>query len=182
MIDDSNPWKYDLQKVADRLEKRKSQHRWTERSCFLVERDVMISAYAIRKLVDAFKLSDEILAQRVSVLRFALLGGVPDFLNWHHIDKYYDLNDGTRMQIKLIDFCNQVIHSFIWVMCQTVSEGFDGIIVSSDRERRRSVYLIDADTLIHIFRSVAEDEIVKMSVDTDENGEKRVIRASNSLS
>ena len=56
MISDSFPWREELLRVAGRLEKRKAQRRWTERTMFLVERDIMISAYAIRKLKEANKI------------------------------------------------------------------------------------------------------------------------------
>jgi glycerol kinase len=58
MIGDSVPWKDELLKIADRLENRKTQRRWTERTGFLAERDIMVSAYAIRKLLEARKVSD----------------------------------------------------------------------------------------------------------------------------
>ena len=51
VISDSIPWKDELLKIADRLERRKVQRRWVERTSFLVERDIMISAYALRKLL-----------------------------------------------------------------------------------------------------------------------------------
>jgi hypothetical protein len=41
MIDDSIPWKADLIKVAYRLQAKTKQRRWTERTGYLIERDVM---------------------------------------------------------------------------------------------------------------------------------------------
>jgi hypothetical protein len=60
VISDSEPWKAELLKTADRLDRRSIQERWTDRSGFLVERDIMLGAYAIRKLLDTpAKISDE---------------------------------------------------------------------------------------------------------------------------
>ncbi len=60
MIDDSIPSKDELVKVADRLEAKTEQKRWTERTGYLIEQDFMVSAYAIRKLIDAHKVSDKL--------------------------------------------------------------------------------------------------------------------------
>jgi hypothetical protein len=53
VISDSIPWREQLLTVADTLKRRKVQRRWTERTSFLVERDIMVSAYAVRKLNEA---------------------------------------------------------------------------------------------------------------------------------
>jgi len=71
MIDDSIPWKEDLLRVADTLERRKNQARWMARTSFLVERDTMTAAYAVRKLIQAHKVSDELRREGVQVRRHA---------------------------------------------------------------------------------------------------------------
>lgn len=53
LIGDSIPWKEDLLRIAESLERRTRQRRWVERTSFLVERDVMNAAYAVRKLNEA---------------------------------------------------------------------------------------------------------------------------------
>ena len=40
----SIPWKHELRKMAAALERRAGMRRWTERTGFLVERDVMLLA------------------------------------------------------------------------------------------------------------------------------------------
>lgn len=69
MISDPYPWREELLRVADRIEKRKAQRRWTERTMFLVERDIMVSVYAIRKLNEAKRISDRLRGERVRVQR-----------------------------------------------------------------------------------------------------------------
>lgn len=69
VISDSIPWKTELLRIAGTLERRTTQRRWPDRSSFLVERDVMVAAYAIRRLNEARKISDELARVRVPVLR-----------------------------------------------------------------------------------------------------------------
>ena len=179
MIDESGPWKDELLRVASSLERRIAQRRWTERSRFIVERDIMISAYSIRKLLEASKLSDEARARRISATRFTLIDRVPDFLNFHRVNDYYDLEHASSTQLRVPDFCNQIIHSFVWMMCENESRGFAGVIVASDRERRKCLYQIAAEAIIDFFRAIAADDIVEMRIRADSSGERKVIYASS---
>jgi hypothetical protein len=77
VISDSVPWRGELRRIADRLEKRKSQRRWTEHASFAVERDVMVAAYAIRRLIEARKLSDDLTSTEVEVIRHNLSAAAP---------------------------------------------------------------------------------------------------------
>jgi hypothetical protein len=73
VIGDSVPWKIELLRIAARLERRKTQKRWTQQTTFLVERDIMIAAFAIRKLTEAHKLSDDVARREVVVIQHPCL-------------------------------------------------------------------------------------------------------------
>ena len=59
MVDDSAPWKDELVKIADRLEAKTKQKRWADRTDYLVERDFVVGAYAMRKLIESHEVPDE---------------------------------------------------------------------------------------------------------------------------
>ena len=59
MIAESYYWKRELLRVAARLRRRLTQRRWPEASFSVVEMDLMVGFYAIRKLAEAKKISDE---------------------------------------------------------------------------------------------------------------------------
>jgi hypothetical protein len=56
--------KDELARVADRLDAKTRQKRWTDRTGYLIER-VMIGAYAMRKLIDAYKVSDSVRQRQI---------------------------------------------------------------------------------------------------------------------
>ncbi|WP_157756109.1 hypothetical protein [Nocardiopsis dassonvillei] len=174
MIHDSIPWREELIRVADRLEKRKTQRRWTGRTGFLIERDIMTSAYAVRKLHEARRISDQISARMLKVKRFELIGKVLD----HYRSEFwesFDLEKPTETQVGVTFLCNQIIHSFVWAISATEDEElFDGIFVSSDRERRRFLYFVHVDLLVKLFREIGEEEIVETRMSADENGERYI--------
>src|SRR5262249_40702763 len=161
---DSIPWREELVRVADRLEKRKTQRRWTDRTSFLVERDIMTSAYAVRKLNEARRISDQLTARKLRVKRFDLVGRVLDHY-WYEFWESFDLESPVEAEVSLAFLCNQIIHSFVWAISVTEDgELFDGIFVSSDRERRKSLYFIGADLLIGLFREIGEEDIVEIAM------------------
>jgi hypothetical protein len=176
VISDSIPWREELLRVADRLEQKKTQRRWTERSSFLVERDVMVSAYAIRKLLEARRLSDDLVAQPLKVRRHSLVGRPPDIWDRHEIWESFDLERGEEVSLSLKVFCNQIIHSWVWMLSATADDMYwDGIYVSSDFERRRWLYFIDVNVLVAIFRAVGSEDIELIQFGRDANGDMQVI-------
>jgi nucleotide-binding universal stress UspA family protein len=183
LIEDSVPWKEELLRIAETLDRRTTQRRWTERTSFLVERDVMNAAYAIRKLNEARKISDELAQERVTVERHQLLGKPVDIWNRFEFYKHYDMERSDTVQLTLAEFCNQIIHSWVWMISVTddPSPRFNGIYVSSDRARKRCVYFIPVGTLIRLCREIGVDDIVSMQMRRDSNGDMRIVKASRNL-
>lgn len=70
MIWESSFWKDDLVKVAGKLVKRTIQKRWPERSLASLEKDVFVSFYAIRKLIESKKISDGLLSLKIPVIGY----------------------------------------------------------------------------------------------------------------
>jgi hypothetical protein len=66
--------KTSLSRWLTRLDAKTKQKRWTGRNCYLIERDFMVSACAMRKLIDAFKVSDALRQRQIPVERFELIG------------------------------------------------------------------------------------------------------------
>ncbi len=183
MIGDSIPWKEELLRVAEALRGRTKQRRWTERTSFLVERDVMNAAYAVRKLNEAHKISDELAGETVAVRQHLLTGRPVDIWNRYEFYEHYDMEHPKPVRLTLTDFCNQVIHSWVWMLSATEEPPhlFDGIYVSSDRARKRHVNFIPAANLIGLFRAVGLDDIASMQMGRDCNGDMQIIRASRSI-
>jgi hypothetical protein len=174
VISDSIPWREELLRVADRLERRKVQRRWTERTSFLVERDIMISAYAIRKLHEARRISDRLAAKRLEIQRYELIGQVLDHYRYEFWESF-DLDNPRSAQITPIALCNQIIHSFVWhFSVDEEEELFDGIYVSSDRERRKYLYFVHVDVLVGLFHTIGSEDIVEYVLRADGNGERYI--------
>ncbi|WP_123028448.1 hypothetical protein [Mycolicibacterium stellerae] len=147
MVDDANPWKDELVKIAERLEAKTGQTRWTDRTGLLIERDFVASAYAMRKLVEAAGGSAALRQRRIPVRRFELTGSRP--LSADDITDCYDFDNGRRTMLSLVQLCHEILHSVVFAFCCGETEDlFDGIYVSSDGDKNEYVYLVLASDFI----------------------------------
>jgi len=182
MIWDSRPWKRNLARCADSLRRRKQQLRWTEVSCAAVERDILLSAYAVRKLLEAGKVSDEVESRSLRALAHLPRGRAVDIMNWHGIDDLYDLSTHTEVSLGLRDFCNQVVHSFVFVLSFAAPGGLEGFFLASDREKERQLLYFPIDAVTDSLFRVADDDIVTGRVLRDAVAKPaRITKKSNRL-
>lgn len=182
MLINSGPWKVELLRAADRLEKKATQSRWTERSAFLVERDIMVGAYAVRKLLEApAKLSDHVKQLQLPVISHPLVApDPPDWWDAVHWWDLYDMDSPEEKNVSLRYFCNLLIHSFVFAFYATLKDdGLAGVFVNSEYESKKALILIATSTFVELFRTVGNDDVLRLEMQRDEQGKMHVIRAHN---
>jgi hypothetical protein len=149
VIDDAIPWKEELVRVADRLESKTRQRRWTDRTGYLIERDFVTGAYAMRKLIESHDASDELTQRQVPVRRSELRGTAPDPRHPADVEESYDLENGRRSTLSVVQLCREILHSLVFMFCcGETADLFDGVYVSSDRHKNDRVYLVLASDFI----------------------------------
>lgn len=92
MIWDSVPWKQEIKRRASSLRRRKKQKRWGAASIAKLEQEVFYAAFAVRKLIQSFKVSDEVESITIVAEKYPPTNKVTDVMNWHQIDELYDLS------------------------------------------------------------------------------------------
>lgn len=195
MISDSIPWRAELGRIAKRLERKSRQEGWSDRSTFRTEKDLMIAGYAIRRLKEARKLSDSLVAAQIPVTRYRRIGNVPDVYNRDDIDKHYALDEPIQSQITLGHFCNQLIHSYILlhsfedIIAPEIQEDvsissemhyLNGVFVVSEIERRKHLYFFALDSIIEICRKIAKEDVVCVQMRRDAEGLMQIYRVFSS--
>jgi hypothetical protein len=157
VIDDPVPWKEELVKAAQRLEAKTQQTRWTGRTDYLIERDFIVSAYTMRKLIEAHNVSDAVRLRQFPVRRFELTGDPPDPL-CPDVAVSYDLDNGRRRTLSVAELCHEIIHSFVFTFfCGETADLFDGVFVSSERDKHEYIYLLLASDFIALCGDIAAD-------------------------
>ena len=141
----------------------------------------MVGAYALRKLLEAQKISDSLAARKITVIRHPLASGSssPDSLNRYFVWENYDLDNLQEEELSLRDLCNQIVHSWNWMVSATEQGAFNGVFVSSDRMRQRSIYFISVDMFVGLLRAVGSEDIVAIHMERDTSGQMRVVQVLN---
>ena len=156
MIWESSYWKEDLGRLANKLKARKVQKKFPERSLACLEKEIFIGCYIIRKLIDARKLSDNIVSLKFSVRFHSSIGRKPTWLTWNQdFDRSYDFKNVQAESMGLPYLCNQLTHSFIFVPHFSRHGTLRGIFFNSDLTKSKKLYYLPITTLEIVFRKVA---------------------------
>lgn len=160
MIWESHEWKQLLTKTASKLSKRTQQKRWTERSLFLLEREVFFAFYAIRKLIEAQKLSRNVIDSQVHLQAFDSKGIPVIRFNRDRLFELYDFENPSDYVLSLKGVCNQIIHSYIFFPCffdEKNKNSLTGIVFCSDRTRKHKVFVISITEMIQTLEIIGSD-------------------------
>ena len=180
MIFESQYWKEDLARRSMSLKKRCEQRRWPERSFALVEQELMLGFYSVRKLLESNKLSQSVSDLRLSLCAHPCKNKAVTQLNRHAVDDLYDLGGTASEERDLAFVCNQFIHSYVFVLTFAAANEWDGVLVSSDRERNRVAYYLPTGAIIELFDIVASDSPNIMVMSKNERrGDFDVVVGSN---
>ena len=156
MIWESCYWKETLIKLCSKIEKWECNRKLDETDFVEIEQALMIGFYSIRKLIEAKKLSDKVVNAEFSGESYKNIKNVTN-LNWHKIEELYDLNNYTKIKLKLPFVCNQIIHSYIFVIDELDIGGFSGIYMCSDYKRNKELYHVSSAELKNIFSLIGND-------------------------
>jgi hypothetical protein len=158
MISESYYWKRELLRIAARLRKRLTQTRWPEASLSSVEMNLMVGFYAIRKLAEAKKISDDIVAKQFSLRAYRAVGEPVHRGNAHKFSELFDLYSPVSVKRSLPFLWNQLIHSYIFVPVLGETRGLDSVLFCSDRERNALLYQLPLPNIVDLFETVGRND------------------------
>lgn len=167
MIADSEKYKQYLSRVAAWLSKGVPDR---EASLLKLERELFLSFFYVRKLIEAKKLSDAILTQNHRVEWHPVTGRV-DHLNCHRLDELVDFSEQSYEPRDLEFICNRFVHSFMFAPATAAKQVTD-ILVATDRDRGRDrkIYRFPISLLIALLNTVGEDNPVQGKWERDTSG------------
>lgn len=178
MIRESGLWKEELLRIADALERRYNQKRWTERSLFLLEKELFVGFFILRKLIESSKISTVLTKEMVDVAVYQAGMKEITLLNQHRFPEFYDLYAGKTETLNYEHVSNQFIHSSIVAPFIPFGGSLVGVFIVSDRVMKKQIYYIALRKIIEIFISVGNDEPTKREVSFDESRKEYVISNS----
>lgn len=169
-------WKRDLRNSQGRFVEHERFGEGTASVCVAVERYLMHSALAFRKLLVQRVLTDEVIYRDRPVLSYPCtkrpeeqwqFEGTVDMENLHHFVRYYDLEQPRKESIRLERLANLLIHSFVFAVWPEEGGNYEDAraFFNSDRSKHNVVYEMRVADFKAIVEDVLYDEVVYTSVD-----------------
>ena len=182
MIRDSSPWKRDIWKCSQLFRRLMAQSEdLSDRQMISVEKRTFLTFYAIRKLIEAKKLSDECTSQQIPVTLFPSTGKAITHINWHRSDEHFDFQSPQLHHRSLLTLCHQFVHSYVFHIVSGETGGLFGFMVASDRQKGSSLLQIEVAAVISVLESIAKDDIVSSRWLRDSGTGKETFVLSNLL-
>ena len=151
MIIESELWKEDLVKIANKLLKRSVQKKWSKRSWFCLEKELFIGFFTVRKLIESNNVPKDLIHQNFKLLMFPRKKIIAD-----DFDKFvpYDHVGSEKKNVNVRDICNQFIHSY-HLSPSGSNNTLIGFLINSEYQSKKGIYLITIFDIVEIFRLCA---------------------------
>jgi hypothetical protein len=172
-------WKQDLRVSRRHFKEHEGFGEGIASACNAVERYVMQSALAFRKLLDQRLLTEEVITADWRVRTYPCnrrpephwyFEGMIDMENLHHFVRYYDVERPRGGTLRLQRLANLLIHSFVFAVWPSDGGSYDEarFFFNSDHSKDALVYEMTAAEFKAVVDEVLYDEVVYMErVGTD---------------
>lgn len=157
MTTTSHPWKQQLLRQAASLQDIASSHRWSEVSAVKLEETLVLGFYGIRRLVNAFLLSETLVHRSIPMTAFPARRKTDILLADASHEKLYDLQAGRPVAHDLLFVCHQVLHNCIFAPVLDEQQRLLGIFITSDHQRKVALYGLDLETIEGLFHQVGTE-------------------------
>jgi hypothetical protein len=168
-------WKQDLHFSRAELAEHLRVGEGTRSLCIAVERFVMRSALAFRKLQDQRTLSDEVRNATWAARRYpcvqrpdprAWFDGTVDLVNYHHIARHYKLDDPEATKLGLQELAHSLIHSFVFVVWPEPGDDVPhdtSFFFNSDKTKNDVVWQMSVGEFQTVIDAVVSDDVLWIS-------------------
>ncbi|MGA3523779.1 hypothetical protein [Melissospora conviva] len=129
-----------------------------------------------RKLIEADKISVELLAQRFDVELAPIRSDrAPDKISFPKVERYYATDRTRRTSVSLTTLCNSLVHSFVLVpefnSAPLTNLRFERFYLASDFDKRRGVLMINWAWFVkEVVGAICADDIVSTAMLRTPNG------------
>jgi len=150
-------WKEELQRVAKLLRPVAKPKRWSERHHCIIERDIMIGFFIVRRLIELHKVSSAIRDFRMDVFAAPNRGKHVTLLNRGDVDSLYDFSRERKQTKKPFYLSNQFIHAYMSFIARDETRNWDSMFVVSDYDRNDCIWRVPVSTIRALFDAASRD-------------------------
>ena len=180
MVYESCYWKDDLRPYATELRNISTCTTLDdEYRDYRLEKALLLSAFTVRLLLDANKLSDSFDSRNLKVDYYSAKRGAQEsipLLNKRFIDeRYFDLAKSTSSSISIRQLTNQLIHSAVVLMFSyDDTNRVIGFFVASDKDYEKRLSYFSLKEWISVVEAVADDDVVYTLIYKDQKTGKYI--------
>jgi len=172
MIHESHPWRIRLSKDADLIDRWAAKTKITDYRSFLIEQKVFLAAYAMRKLVEAKKLSSSFDHKNLSCRIFpAFKEKKASPWNSHHFDEFFNLDSPSESTLNIRSLMDLLVHSFLFIESVREDNTIDGFLVNSDH-KRSNLWFVNLSDFTATMRHVAADYVSSSVIIWDDKAQQ----------
>ena len=164
-------WKEELRRIARSIRRVPKPARWSDRAHCIVERDLMIGFFMLRRLIDLHKVSTATRDQILNVFSYKARGKNVTRLNGHRVWELYDLEREVPTAKKPLYIANQFIHAYTSFVARDESSNWSDVFLVSDYDRNDCIWRVPIPEIRRIFSTAADDYPSQMNMVF--NSEKR---------
>jgi hypothetical protein len=172
MIEEQSYWRADLTKYAQRLKRRYGKLRWSKQTLYEIEKEVFLSAFIIRKLIESGKVDRAVLGLNFQIKKYPIRPGAVRSTDPKTLGSIYDIYHGRDEILSIKKLCDQFVHSYIFsplIISRTHGVVF-GLYFSSDCESEKGLYYIPLIKVIEIITSSACNRPIKIKLSKKVDG------------
>jgi hypothetical protein len=156
MIWESYYWKEDLKRFRKKILQRTKQKRWIEASNANAEKEIMISAFIIRKLFESKKLSNKFELPSIKVAKYRTNGKKIHLLRRLSPEKYFIFDEPIEDTLSPIALCNQIMHSYIFTLIMNEKRNLTHFWVVSDWDKFKYLHQVEIKQFLVLLKKVSE--------------------------
>lgn len=159
MIYESHPWKAELLKDAEIIQRWAAKTEVSVRRETLLEKKVFISAYAMRKLMEAKKLTTRVDSFSLKVTTYPRTQSKISRLNDHRLDEHFNFDSGRKTTIGVRQLLNEIIHSRLFSFFEDETGRLEAFFVCSDQNIDKKGLVVAFPNYAKLMTTVGKDHV-----------------------
>lgn len=150
-------WKEELRRINRQLSLRAKISRWTERAHCVVERDIMIGFFIVRRMLELHKVSSATRDMALKVFSWPSRVKNVHRMNRHDIEEIYDQRHERAEAKKPLYMSNQFIHCYTSFVARDESRRWSDVFVVSDYDRNSCIWRVPVSEIRRLFATASMD-------------------------
>jgi hypothetical protein len=150
-MDDSQYWREELARIAKSVRPITSPSRWSPRLAGVIERDIIVGFFVLRRLIESHKLPSGFPQRMVNVFSVRATKNVT-MINNHRLHENYDWDCEVQENVSVLYLCNQCIHARVTDLCRGKDRNWSDLLVASDFEKSNRIFRVPVRLILELFK------------------------------